>query len=342
MRVGIVGVATTYWPVAIARGLQASRGVHLVAAASLGVTATVARRYLGVSPEDYADGLGIELYRDPEEMVERERLDAVVLCTRHTRHAKWTEAMAKLGLDIFIPKTFATTLADTERIVRAQRQYRVNIAVGPSGRYVPAIAAAKRAVAKGRIGRPFAMRLCHHHGTLDSFPKGDWYRDPREGGPELSLGWYVIDLVLDFMGRRVESVFAQYANYTSPDSPFMDCGKLVMRLAGGAMASCDMYFCNRVPYPSWEMEVVGPRGAVRVHPVRAGSTEIAASLCTARGTTPLPPPRRTPHWELFWVEDFKKGRPAAISPDVAAAITRISLAARDSARKGRPVVLTEV
>lgn len=339
MRVGMVGLAATYWPTAIARKLRARRGVRLLAAASLGVSDAVARRYLRVSPDEYADEFGLRLYRDAEAMVDRERLDTVVLCTRHTRHAKWAEAMAKLGLDIFIPKTFATTLADAERIVRAEREHGVQIAVGPSGRYLPAIAAAKQAVDKGRIGKPFAMRLCHHHGTLDAFPEGDWYRDAKEGGPELSLGWYVADLVLHFMGQGVESVFAQYANYTSPDSQFMDCGKLVMRMAGGAMAACDMYFCNRVPYPSWEMEVVGPKGVVRVHPVRSGATEIAASLRTARGVTPLPPPRRTRDWELFWVDDFRKRRPSAISPEVATLITRISLAARDSARKGRSVTV---
>ena len=39
------------------------------------------------------------------------------------------------------------------------------------------------------------MRLCQHHGTIDVFNAADWYRDPAEGGPELSLGWHGIDLV---------------------------------------------------------------------------------------------------------------------------------------------------
>ena len=56
------------------------------------------------------------------------------------------------------------------------------------------------------------------------------------------------------MGQGIASVYAEYGNYTSPDSPFMDCGRILMRTEGNGLASFDMYFCNRVPYPSWQLE----------------------------------------------------------------------------------------
>ncbi len=95
----------------------------------------------------------------------------------------------------------------------------------------------------------------------------------KEGGPELSLGWYVIDVLLDFMGQSATSVYADYDNYTSPGSPFMDCGKMVLRLKNGAMASWDMYFCHRIPYPTWELEVAGPKGVIRVQAAGDGTAD---------------------------------------------------------------------
>ena len=56
------------------------------------------------------------------------------------------------------------------------------------------------------------------------------------------------------MGQEIASVYAEYGNYTSPNSPFMDCGRISMRTEGSGLASFDMYFCNRVPYPSWQLE----------------------------------------------------------------------------------------
>ena len=338
MRVGIVGLATTYYPLAIGRALKADRRVKLLAAATLGATDKAIRQYTRMSAAECASELGVGLYRDPEEMVAAEKLDTVVVCTRHTQHARWAERMAALGMNIYIPKTFATTLAAAERIVRAGRRHRVKIAVGPTGRDLPLNAACQAAVKRGRIGEPFAARVCHHHGTIDGFGADDWYRDSREGGPELSLGWYVIDIVLDAIGPDVANVYAQYDNYTTPGSPFMDCGKIILRTKSGAMASCDLYFCNRVPYPMWEMEIVGPRGVVKVHSDDVGAGGVTASLFTSRGATALKPPRGLPKaWELAWVDSFLGTERADLLAEHAMLVTKICLAARDSARRGRAV-----
>jgi predicted dehydrogenase len=339
MRVGLVGLAALYWPVAIGNGLQTRTDVEFLGAATLEADETTILETLGISAATYAERFNLKLYSQAEEMVAHEDLDTVVLATRHTEHATWVERMAKLGLNIFIPKTFTTTMLEAERIVQAQKRYGVKIAVGPSARYLPSIMAAKDAVDRNLIGKPFAIRICHHHGTIDVFNQKDWYRDPREGGPELSLGWYGIDLALHFMGEKVKTIFAEYGNFTTPDSPFMDCGRIMMRMADGGLVSFDMYFCNRMCYPSWQLEIVGPKGVVSIHRTEGDSARTVVALDSAQGYETLPAPDQTPGWEMFWIDDFKEGREPIISAEVAKRITQISLAARDSARQGYPVTL---
>jgi predicted dehydrogenase len=339
MRVGVVGLAALYWPVAIGKGLQGREGVQFRSAATLGASEATLQATLGLSAAEYAERFQIKIYTDAAEMVAREQLDTVVLITRHSEHAAWAERMAALGLNLFIPKTFATTLEDAERIVQAQQHYGVKIAVGPSARFLPPVMAAKQAVEQGRIGKPFAVRICHHHGTIDVFHQQDWYRDPAEGGPELSLGWYGIDLALHLMADQVKTVFAQYGNFTSPDSPFMDCGRIELRMSQGGMASFDMYFCNRVAYPSWQLEIVGAQGVVSIHRVAGDSRKTVVSLDGANGYETLPLPEQTPGWEMFWVDDFINNRAPALSAVVAKEITQVALAARESANKGSMVSL---
>ncbi|RIK51899.1 MAG: hypothetical protein DCC57_10430 [Chloroflexi bacterium] len=339
MRAGLVGLAGLYWPIALGRALHEHPGVQFVAAATLGIADQVIQEMLGLTPAEYAARFGLQLYADAEEMVRDARLDTVVIVTRHSEHAPWAERMAALGMDIFIPKTFATTLDDAQRIVAAEQRHGVRIAVGPSARFLPPMLAVKQALDAGRIGRPFSMRLCHHHGVIDVFHPHDWYRDPQEGGPELSLGWYGIDLVLHLMQDTIQSVYAQYGNFTSPDSPFMDCGRIEMRLMGGGLAAFDMYFCNRVAYPSWQLEIVGPGGVISVHRAAADATSVAVGLNGAQGYTPLALPAATPGWESFWIDDFLQGRAPALSAATAALITQVSLAARQSAASGAPVTL---
>jgi UDP-N-acetylglucosamine 3-dehydrogenase len=340
MRVGMVGLAALYWPMTIGKGLQERQGVEFLAAATLGVDEATIRGTLGISAAEYASRFKVRIYEQPEEMIARERLDTVVLITRHSAHALWAERLAALGMRMFIPKTFVTTSWDADRIVQAAQAGGVKIAVGPSARYLPAMMAAKQAIDEGRIGKPFSLRICHHHGTIDVFNRQDWYRDPEEGGPELSLGWYGVDLMLYFMGERVKTVYAQYGNFTSPDSPFMDCGRITLGMAeGGGIASFDMYFCNRVPYPSWQMEIVGPKGVVSIHRVEGDSSKTVVSLDGANGYELLPIPTETPGWEMFWVEDFLAGREPAVTAETARLITNIALAARESAHRGTVINL---
>jgi predicted dehydrogenase len=340
MRAGMVGLAALYWPIALGRALHEHPGVQFLGAATLGADERLIHETLGLTPQEYSQRFGVHLYVDAEEMVRAERLDTVVIVSRHTEHAVWVERMAGLDVDIFIPKTFATTLADADRIVAAGRRHDVRVAVGPSARFLPAMLAVKQALDAGRIGRPFAMRLCHHHGTIDVFHPNDWYRDPDEGGPELSLGWYGVDLVLHLMGESVETVAAQYGNFTSPDSSFMDCGRIEMRLASGALAAFDMYFCNRVPYPSWQLEVVGTEGVLSIHRAAPDSAATAVGLDGPNGYERLSLPERAPGWESFWIDDFLRGAPPAVTAEDARRITLITLAARTAAQTGAPVTIS--
>ncbi|MGB9595937.1 MAG: Gfo/Idh/MocA family protein [Candidatus Poribacteria bacterium] len=339
MRIGMIGLSTLYWPIAIGEKLKRYSKVDFLSVSTLGISESYIKETLGLTSQEYADRFNIRLYQTPEDMVEKESLDTVVITTRHTEHAFWAEKMAKLGLNIYIPKTFATTIADADRIVEAQRKYKVKIAVGPSARFLPPFVSAKNAIENDAIGKPFSMRICHHHGTIDVFKPNDWYRDPKEGGPELSLGWYGIDLILYFMQDKVKRVFAEYGNFTSLDSPFMDCGRINIRMANGGIASFDMYFCNRIPYPSWQMEIIGPKGVISIHRVEGNSNKTVVSLDNMNGYQLLPLPDQTRDWETFWVDDFISNRQPEISAEEARAITLISLSALESANKNCPVDL---
>jgi predicted dehydrogenase len=128
-----------------------------------------------------------------------------------------------------------------------------------------------------------------------------------------------------------------YNNYNSPSSPFMDFGKLVFEMKNGT-ASCDMYFCNDFAYPSWELEVTGPKGVITVRQSGNKPGDSALTLYSKKGMKFLPVPKRVPDWEAFWVNDFRKKRTPAVTAQDALEITQLSLLARESARTNRIVI----
>ena len=339
MRVGMAGLAALYWPICMANGLMKHGNVEFTAAATLGENEEYIGKILGMTAQEYAVNYGVRLYTHAEEMIEKERLDCIVLISRHSKHADWVERLAPAGVKIFIPKTFATAEEEAGRIIAAERKYGIQVASGPTARFIPQIATVKKAVDDGRIGKPFAARICHHHGTMDCFHPDDWYRLPAEGGPELSLAWYGIDLILQFLGEDPGRVSAAYGSYTTAGSPFMDCGRLEMITKDGAQAQFDMYFCNRVAYPSWQMEILGPKGVLSIHRTGNDGCRTIVGYDGPNGYEELPILDDIPDWEHFWIDDFAKGRVPPITAEYAGLVTRISLAARESALAVRGTII---
>src|SRR5512138_1001956 len=109
MRIGIAGLNALYWPVAAGNYLLGKPGVEFLAAATLGESDSAIQDSLGQSPAGYAARYHLHLYNRVEDMIEREKLDTVILVTRHSQHADWVERLAMLSVDIYIPKTFATS-----------------------------------------------------------------------------------------------------------------------------------------------------------------------------------------------------------------------------------------
>jgi predicted dehydrogenase len=264
VRAGIVGLASRYWPGAFARCARHIPGVELLAASDLGRTAAEVEATLGTDAAAFAERFGVRLYCDPADMIAGERLEAVFVCAEHTAQAGCVEAAARAGVHVYVAKPMAATLAGADRIVRAVRRAGIVASTGTTERFDGALREAHRLVRSGAIGEPLMVRALHQHGSIDAFGPDDWYRRPEQGGPELSLMWYAADALCWFADSPVARVYAEYDNFASPDSPFMDNGKAILRFANGAIGSVDIYFGVRgFRMPAWEIEVVGTHGALR-------------------------------------------------------------------------------
>lgn len=337
MRLGILGLSSRYWPAAFAVCAKQIPGVELCAAADLGRTENEVQATLGMSATAFADHYGVRLYHEPVEMIAEEHLDAVFVSAETTAQAGLAETACRAGLDFYLAKPMATTLADADRIVRAAREADVIASSGNTERFDGALREAHRLIEDGAIGEPLMVRALHQHGNINSFGPDDWYRRPDQGGPELSLVWYVADALLWFAGAPVERVYAEFDNFASPGSPFMDNGKAIFRFANRRLGSFDIYFSvESFRMPSWEIEVVGTRGAIRTQ-----QSSYEGTVFTADGPRSF---YRNQNNVLLaevqnWVECCRKRREPEITLEHARDVIEIALACRQSSAEHRPVDL---
>jgi myo-inositol 2-dehydrogenase / D-chiro-inositol 1-dehydrogenase len=263
VKIGIAGLRSVYWPRAFADYARQIGGVELVAAATAGRSAEDIEHSLGLSPEEFAERYAVHLYDDPVTMARGEGLDAAFVCAEHSRMVEIVEALAPLGVNLYVAKPMGNTIERARRVAQVCDAAGITATTGNSMRFDAGLRAAKQRITAGEIGDVLCVRVMHQHGDISGFPPRDWYWNPDEGGPELSLGWYVVDALRWLGGSDVQRVYAEYDNFASKGSPFMDNGKMVMRLCSGAIASADIYFSTRWSFPRWEIEVVGSKGAIK-------------------------------------------------------------------------------
>ena len=338
IRTGIVGLQSVYWPNAFANCLRAIPEVELAACADMGYEPDLVKISLGKTPEEYAEQHNVGLYHDPVEMVEKESLQAVCICAKHTEMVNFVEMVAPLGVDIYIAKPMATTMDAANRIVKAVRDNNVIATSGTTERFDGGIREAYRRFQSGVIGKLISIRALHQHGNISGFPKNDWYWDEAQGGPELSLIWYAGDIVRWFAGSEVTRVYAEYDNYLSDNSPFMDNGKIILRFENKVMGSIDIYFSVKGwSFPSYEVELVGTEGCIRTQ-----QSVHEGMLFTKDGATNF---YRIQNNNLqdemkHWVQCCINKTDPELTIEDARSVIELCLACRQSAHTRTPVVLS--
>jgi len=317
--------------------LKAISGVELVACADMGYNPDVIKISLGRTPEEYAAQHEVRLYRNPIEMIEKEDLQAVCICAKHTEIVDVVEQVAPLSVNIYIAKPMATTVEAANRIAKAVQDNNVIATSGTTERFDGGIREAYLRFKSGAIGELISIRALHQHGNISGFPKCDWYWDEEQGGPELSLIWYAGDIVRWFAGSEVVRVYAEYDNYLSDNSPFMDNGKIILRFENKVMGSIDIYFSVKGwSFPSYEIELVGTEGCIRTQ-----QSVYEGTLFTKDGITNF---YRTQNNNLLdemrhWVQCcINKTEPELTIKD-ARNVIELCLACRKSAQTHTPVTL---
>lgn len=110
-----------------------------------------------------------EAATDWREVVARDDIDVVDICTPGDSHRDIAVAAAKAGKAILCEKPLANTLAETEEMLAVVEQAGVTNMLCHNYRRAPAVALAKRLIEEGQLGE-----LYHYRGTYLQ----DWNVDP--------------------------------------------------------------------------------------------------------------------------------------------------------------------
>jgi predicted dehydrogenase len=267
MKAAIVGLG--WWGKTVVESVQADSDViRFVAGATR-----------SISPEltAFADAQHVRLAPSFEALLVDPQVEAIVLATPHSMHAKQVIAAAQAGKHVFCEKPFALTKADAEQAVVATRKAGVTLGLGYNRRFHPEMVKLRDRIRTGGLGT-----ILHVEATM-TFPNAlmlkatQWraHRDETPCGGLTPMGVHAIDGMIDLCGP-IDQVYCQsFRRVVEVDSD--DTTSMLFRMKDGMSGYLGTLTATG---PGFSFQVFGSNGSVRLE----GMTHVAGASSEERRT----------------------------------------------------------
>ncbi len=188
-------------------------------------------------PKDLAQPYGAVWGSDWRRIVERNDVDAVVVCTPPHNHAEITIAALESGKHVLCEKPLCRTLEEAEAMLAAARRANRLLKCGFNHRHHPAVLEARKRFERGDFGRPIAARCRYGICGRPGYEK-EWRADPARaaGGQLAEQGTHAVDLFRWFLGE-LGAVSCMTSIGYFREQPLEDNGMALFRSANGALAT---------------------------------------------------------------------------------------------------------
>ncbi len=171
------------------------------------------------------------MYLDAEEMLQKESLDVVSICTWHLLHAPQTVLATEHGVKaVLCEKPMADRLSEADQMLDVCSKNGTKLAIAHQRRFYPGWTEARRLISEGAIGRP-VLATCEVWDGL------------------LNCGSHVIDatryLLGDPMTEWVMGALERKTNRWERSVPIEDCCLGLMQFAGGTQGLVQVDLTSR-------------------------------------------------------------------------------------------------
>jgi predicted dehydrogenase len=207
-------------------------------------------------------GLDCDVLDTYDELVKREDIDIIDICSPNVLHAEEAIAAVEAGKHVVIEKPIGMDLAELKAIRNATEKAKVNSQVGFVSRWNPHVQSIRNMIDKGGLGELYYVEVDYYHEIGPWWSGWNWGASTKKGGPSASLvaGCHAVDLLYHF-GGDVEEVFAYGTFGHRQDYEYEPTYAAVVKFKNGKIGKTGCSFENECPYV---MNIVlhGSKGSV--------------------------------------------------------------------------------
>lgn len=189
-------------------------------------------------------------YVDYKEMIDKEDIDVVHICTPHYLHAPMAIYAANAKKNILTEKPMALSMKDARNMIQTARDNNVVLGVIFQNRYNPGSLLIKKALESGELGKIRSGKLSVTWDRADAYYsesdwKGTW--DKEGGGVIIDQAIHTMDLMRWFIDSEIEFVEANIGRRAHDLIEVEDIGEGFIKFKNGVGTSffvINYYTCN--------------------------------------------------------------------------------------------------
>ncbi len=181
-------------------------------------------------------------YDHYEELLAKEKLDAVSVCLPNYLHAPVSIKAAKSGVHVLCEKPMATTAEEARAMIQAAEDHHVFLMIGHNQRFMPPHQKAKEILARGYLGRVISFRTAFGHPGPESWSvdgKSSWFFRKSEAamGAMGDLGVHKADLIRYLLEDEVVEVGAFVETLAKNDTDVDDNAVCIVKTKKGIIGT---------------------------------------------------------------------------------------------------------
>lgn len=208
-------------------------------------------------------GLRCDILNTYEQLIERDDIDIIDICSPNLLHAEEAIAAAQAGKHLVIEKPIAMNLAELTAVKEAIVKAKVKSQVGFVSRFNPHVRSIRSMIDQGALGELFYTEVDYYHEIGPWWSGWNWGANTCQGGPSATLvaGCHAVDLLYYLAGQAVTEVFAYGTFGHRQDYEYEPTYAAVVKFENGKIGKTGCSFENECPYVM-NIQLHGSKGSI--------------------------------------------------------------------------------
>lgn len=236
---------------------------HIVKHAQLAAVCDINKNRLTKFNEQYA----CNIYTNIDELLVNETdLDLIAVCSPNGLHAEHSIKILKAGIHVLCEKPMAINVSDCEAMINEAEKAKKQLFIVKQNRYNAPIAALKKAIDDGKLGKIINVQLnCFWNRNDAYYNTSDWKgKKLLDGGTLFTQFSHFIDLLYWMVGdvKYMQAITKNFLHQHNVE--FEDTGVIILEFNNGALGTVNYTVNSFNKNMEGSITVFGDKGTVKV------------------------------------------------------------------------------